>query len=233
MESSKSINRYMDQVVKSIGVGKASEWTQTQLEASFGVRNDVVREIRDHFIKKDSFDDSRIAESFLDFCNAIRVLLIVYNYGDLDLSKLNANEATKVKGADLGNEEEDKRLMLSGVMKILDFVKENGFSIAPYLKPEEMNSIFAVSEEGQKEEWPIIPITLSATSVLITLVYFRRAISRKNLFSEEDLIVNGKNYHLLMVETVTRILRRIYDFANASAAVRDGRFTGWGFTLDS
>lgn len=237
MENGNSINRYMDQVVRSIGVGKASEWTRKQLETSIGVRNDVVREIRDNFMKKESFDDAKIRDGFLDFCNAVRVLLIVYNYGDLDFAKLDANEAAKIKGVDLGSEEEDKRLILLGVMKILDFVRENGFSIAPYLKPEEMNGIFAVSEGEKKEEWPIIPITLSATSVFITLVYFRRAISRKNLFSEEDLIVDDKNdtknYHLLMVETVTRILRRIYDFANGGDLVREGRFSGWGFTLDN
>ncbi len=233
MENNKTVNLYMEQVINSIGVGKASEWTKKQLEASFGVRNDIVKEIKDNFMKKDVFDDSKINERFLDFCNAIRVLLIVYNYGDLDTTKLNDKEAEKIKGTGIGSEEEDKRIILSGVTKILDCVKENGFSIAPYLKPEEISNIFGVSDDAQKEEWPIIPVTFSATAVLITLIYFRRAISRNNLFSEEDLMIDGKNYHALMVETVTKILRKIYDFANTGTSARPGRFMGWGFTLDS
>ena len=233
MESRKSLDNYVNQIVNSIGVGKISEWTKKQLEASFGVRNDIVKEIKDTFVRKDVFDDAKINERFLDFCNAIRVLLIVYNYGDMDISKFEGEEIEKIKGADVGTEEEDKKIILTGITKILDYVERNGFSIAPYMGPEEINNIFAVSDADDKSEWPIMPITISATTVLITLIYFRRAIKRKNLFSEEDLFIGGKNYHVLMVETVTKILRKIYDFANAEVPYRTGRFMGWGFTLDS
>ncbi len=198
---------FMRGMIDSIGTEDNSKWAQETQDVSTNIRNALVEEINKMDKTKSAVDDR-----FLDYCNAIRSLLIVYNFGKL--------------GDDI-NKEKDKEIIKSGIKKILRHVENIGYDITPYFNTERCKEIFGVEKTGNgSESARVTPVTLSATMVFTTLVYFRRAYKRMKLFTREELVYDDVDLMLATVGKVAELMKMFYEFAYYN------KFNGWGATLD-
>lgn len=192
----------LDNLVNGIDISESTEWEKETSTVSVNIRKSLMDQMK---ILKSSCDDK-----FLDYCNCVKSLLAVYNYGNLGLD----DEKQKCKD-----------LIRDGISKIINHVETIGYDITPYLTKEDSEQIFGPDQdEGQgKEDEGYIPITFSATTVFTTLVYFRRACKRKGLYSDEELgSLTDK-----VAETMVQILHLFAKY------VLKNDYKGWGFTLDS
>lgn len=211
---------FMQDMVDGIDVTKNAKWATETREISTNIRDALVVRLR-------RMDNDRAGEDkFLDYCNGIKSLLAIYNFGNLDtvemLAARNAGESEIT--ACRKRREEDKNLIKAGVAKILKHVAAYGYDITPNLDRTTCQEIFGEDDNR------VVPITISVTAVFTTLVYFRRAFKRVKLFNKEELVFDGLDLNQLTVETVSDIMYLIYAFAYDQK--REDMFTGWGVTLD-
>lgn len=209
-----SIIQYRKQLLEGIDAEERTEWEKEKQEVSFNIAGALVEQL-----KQLNSQSKKIGNAwdtnFLDYCNCVKSLLAVYNFGYITGYK---------------NAESDKQLIKTCIENILEHVKIHGFDITPYFEPEECVQIFGDGENSKIT----YPITISAATVMTTLVYFRRAYSRQGIYNLADLTTN-KDLGLFENSTdlnhcVAQVVAYIMClFANYSYK---NRFSGWGFTLD-
>ena len=193
---------FFTSLANGIDVDESAKWSAETYEVSVKIRDALIDRIT-QMNSNSSFCDER----FLDYCNAIKALLAVYNFGNLP------------------QDDTGKTLIKTGVAKILSHVETYGYDVTPSLDHDDCIDIFG-SEGGR-----VTPVTLSATTVLTTLVYLRRAIKRKAFFNPKELAdgdVVALNRRALAV--ITEILNLIYKYIDDQP--KEDRFRGWGVTLD-
>ena len=206
------LSRYLDSLVAGIDVSENTEWENETRVVSTNVCNALsaqMRELRD-------MCDTR----FLDYCSCVKSLLAVYNFGNLaTVDELTAaNERQSEIDKCRKKTENDKKLMLSGVRKIIEHLENIGADITPYLSADDCMQIFGNSDNTHINS----PVTLSAATAMTTLVYFRRLCNRKGLYADSEL----GDTHERIAKTVAQIM---YQFATYALA---NGYSGWGFTLD-
>lgn len=211
-------------------------WENEKRSISHRIRNDIYERLVEM-----NKDKNVIEDKFIDYCNALKSLLVIYNFGNLlsreDFSS-NNNTPISIKGdgneffIDLeGNEkriETDRELILAGISKIVAHVKNGtGYDLTPYLVADDCLEIF---KRDGNDSSQVVPVTFSATTVFTTLVYFRRLMKRNNFFTKEEVDKRGG---LLddVVAVVADVMELFYNYANP-ADDRYDKFIGWGFTLD-
>lgn len=205
---SDTMNKYvefMQAMIAGIDVNQNKEWAREMGDISSNIRNALVGRLRK--IDPDT--------KFLDYCNGIKALLTIYNFGNLDTIR-----------------EDDKDLIKTGIRRILDHVVDSGYDITPNLEKTTCQEIFGDDDNNRDDnnKVKVVPITISVTTVFTTLVYFRRAFKRMKLFTEEELVLGDIDLNKRTVETVSHIMYLFYTFAYEQKP--ENRFSGWGVTLD-
>ncbi|MGN0807849.1 MAG: hypothetical protein ACI4MN_05345 [Candidatus Coproplasma sp.] len=204
---------FIEELIAGIDVTERTEWENETRYVSENIRSALAGQL-------DGLR-SQCDTKFLDYCNCLKSLLTVYNFGNLASEEEIETEGGSESEAEKRRKitENDKKLMKEGVKKVLEHVKNRGYDLTPYLNVDDCLQIFGNSENTKTT----IPVTLSAATVMTTLVYFRRLCKRKGLYSSEELgDLNDR-----VAETVAEIL-----YLFAKVIVSNG-YTGWGFTLDS
>lgn len=203
--------RFFEDLVKGIDVTESTDWENETGTVSLNVRSALVGQMKG--LKCDTM--------FLDYCNCVKSLLAVYNFGNLKKPEqlASSGDVTQTDAEKfLRDLEDDKKLMKEGVEKIIEHVETRGFDITPYLNTDDCLQIFGSGDDSRVT----VPITFSAATVMTTLVYFRRVCKRNGLYSNEELgDLNDR-----VAVTVAKIL-----YLFAKYIFKNG-YTGWGFTLD-
>lgn len=227
----------IEQFIKGIDGTESTSWEGEKRSLSHRIRDSLFERLVGMNKRTGIVDDN-----FLDYCNTVKSLLAIYNFGNLltdeDFSK-SERAAIHItgEGADLlitkeENEERiktDKDLILRGIARIIRHVTEGiGYDITPYLAADDCLEIFKQEGEGQTQ---IVPVTLSVATVFTTLVYFRRAMKRINLFTNEDFVSENAGLLEDVVSVVADIMTLFYNYANPKDEGLE-KFIGWGVTLD-
>lgn len=187
--------------IDKINIEESTEW-ETETDT-------VSKEIRKALVGQLSKNKVLSCDvGFLDYCNCIKSLLAVYNYGSF----------TEM-------DENDKKLIKEGINKIIKHVEEVGCDLTPYLGKEDCLQIFSnddVDKRDPADKHIDTAVTFSAATVMTTLVYFRRACKRKGFFADDNLddLTNR------VAKTIASIMIKFADFVRANG------YAGWGFTLD-
>ena len=192
-------NRFtMRELIKSLDYRENTEWEQQKITLSVNIRDALL----------DYLSESRDGKEkgFLEYCNCIKSLLAIYNFGTLD-------EDWDISAF--------KKVIKDGIVAIIEHVKDDRFDISPMISVEDCQEIF-VDQEGKN-----IPVTLSLATVLTTMIYLRRAMKRNGLFTVEELEDGNPGLYGEVVACVSHILSMLYDYA------RSNRFPGWGVTIRS
>lgn len=201
--NNQDFERFLNEIIKGIDARENTEWEEKTTRISEDIRVALVRQF-------DALKDDCDAK-FLDYCNTVKALLAIYNFGNLDVDEIENETA-----------QSDRQRILTGVYHIIRHIEEIGYDITPYISSGDCRTIFGTAD-GK-----IAPLTLSATTVLTTLIYFRRAYRRKMIaFEEPELMVNGVDLMQKAVEHVAEILAMIVDY------IESVKFVGWGFTFTS
>lgn len=198
--------RFFNEIIKGIDAKESTEWEEKSSKISEAIRAALAQQMVE---LKNSCNDR-----FLDYCNTVKSLLAIYNFGNIE-----TDEEQEDEGENLVRR--DKALILEGLLNIVKHVEEIGYDLTPYVSEADSRSIFAPN--GGK----VMPLTMSVTTVLTTLIYFRRAFKRENLFRENEVIVDGVNLMDKAVKLVAEILVMIVNY------IETAKFTGWGFTFES
>ncbi|MDE7464291.1 MAG: hypothetical protein K2M48_04590, partial [Clostridiales bacterium] len=171
---------FLGRLLNSIDAYESTEWENETKNVSTNIREALSAQL-------EGMRGDACNKKFLDYCNCVKSLLAVYNFGKLPTEKdLRAVNAPKQEiDACKQNTEKDKKLIKDGVQKIIEHVQSTGFDITPYLDDKECLQIF-----GDGEKKITVPVTISATTVMTTLVYFRRACKRQGLYSDAELGVS-------------------------------------------
>ena len=193
--------KFFSSLASGIDIGESAKWSADTQEISRELRDALIGRIAQMNAKSNVCD-----ERFLDYCNAIKALLAVYNFGNLS------------------QDDAGKKLIKTGITRILAHVERFGYDISPNIDYNECTEIFG--SVGTR----VIPVTLTATTVLTTLVYLRRAIKRKNLFEAKELTDGEVDLNQKALAAITEILNYIYGYIDAQRS--ENRFQGWGVTLD-
>lgn len=195
----------LKKIINGIDATESTEWDIKSRTVSENIRKALVSQL--------SAMNGECDSRFLDYCNALKALLAIYNFGNLNLE----DEADAQEQAEWVKS--DKQLMLNGISAVLDHVQSVGYDITPYIDEEENRNIFA-SEAGKS-----IQVTMSVTTVFMTLVYFRRAYKREGIFDEHD--VAERDVMERVIRTVSEILVLFVKY------IESNKYAGWGFTFDS
>ena len=215
----KQVNQdLLKQIINGIDQGEMTEWESTSSKISLSIRNGLVSYIKSHFASKSAIDSN-----FIEYVNAIKSLLVVYLFGHMIDGHRAKELGENPKEVD-NRFTSDKNLIIKGVKNILNHIDEFGYDLTPFISNSDYKRMF--KSEGTSE---YAPITLTAATVLTTLVYLRRAISREKLFVMEDLIVDDVDLYPEIVKKTYEIMLAIYKFSFAKD--RKENFIGWGFTL--
>lgn len=197
----------LDKVIKGIDIEESTEWESKTRAVSENIREALVKQMETLRTQCDN--------KFLDYCNTVKSLLAIYNFGNLDYDK----------ETDSDDESEwltyDKQLIKEGISAIIGHVGKYGYDLSPYVEPEESSDIFAL-KDGDKPE-----ITLSVTTVFTTLVYFRRAVKRQKIYEENELETVDGNLMRKVEQTVSDIFVKFVRY------IEQNQYTGWGFAFNS
>ena len=194
-------------LVNSIFGDEATKWEKEMRSTSVNIRNSLAEQVKTY--------SGDITRNFLEYCNCIKSLLAIYNFGSIDV---NDSSSGKISAATV---RDDKAVIKEGIIAILDHVKEDCYDICPMISLEDSQEIF-VDQDGKN-----IPVTLSLATVLTTLIYLRRAIKRKGLFTVDELNEGSPDLYERVVDTVSHIMVMLYRY------IRYNEFDGWGVTLKS
>lgn len=206
------LERFFNNLVDGIDVTESTDWENETRMVSQNIRAALAEQM-------DGLRNS-CDTKFLDYCNCVKSLLAVYNFGNLATAdELLTEGATQSEIEKCRkNTESDKKTIKESVRKIVEHVETRGFDITPYLNTDDCMQIFGNGDDTAVT----IPVTFSAATVMTTLVYFRRVCKRIGLYSNEEI----GDLSDRVADTVAKIL---YLFANYISA---NSYTGWGFTLD-
>ncbi|MCH5157379.1 MAG: hypothetical protein J1G02_05870 [Clostridiales bacterium] len=198
----------MDELIK--GLTESTDWAKQKEEVSVKIRHDIIGVLSD-MNKRGLFDTE-----FLNYCNSVKSLLAIQNFGSLPEN----NTGEESADAKIANE-----LILKGIERILAHVKQGiGYDIEPYLPKDECLEIFGLEDDSDK----VVPVTLSAMTVFTVLIYFRRAYKRQNLFSDDELQTENGDIMQEVISVVAELMYNIYQYAVSGTQ----KFAGWGVTLD-
>lgn len=235
-ENNREQKSFIEQFIFGIDSAESTSWEEEKRSLSQRIRDSLFDRLNG-MNKPGVVDDS-----FLDYCNAVKSLLAIYNFGNL----LTDEDFTKSKGAPIhivgegsdliitkeSNDDRikaDKALIIRGIARIISHVTRGiGYDITPYLAADDCLEIF--KRDGD-EQTQVVPITLSVATVFTTLVYFRRAMKRINLFTEEDFVDENKGLLAKVVSVIADIMTLFYNYANPKDENIE-KFIGWGVTLD-
>ena len=203
-------------IVESIDSEEKTEWERHIEGVSCGINAEVFGYFKAKFKLQ-----STIENNFLDYVNAVKSLLITYNFGDVNQKTI----------------EEQKPDIFAAIEKILSYVlyEKDGvpalnLDLKPYVSQDDYNDMFSFEENGKPR---VAYVTHTACIILTTLVFFRRSFAIGN--EGERIFLEDEEYAKLdarLVEVVTRILRLFYDYVNPEQDQRGFEpFSGWGFTL--
>lgn len=218
-------NKLFRELINSADSRGDAEWATEKQTVSTNVRNAIVEKLKE---LKNSYNDK-----FMDYCNSVKALLAVYNFGALageeSLLASGDAESSELKAC-RDRTESDKKLIKTGIKNILAHVREHGYDITPYISPNDNATIFGEDDETSADYKKIVGknmITLSATTVMTTLIYFRRAVKRMSLFTSAELIDGATNLTEEIAQTLAGIM---YEFTRR--AQKNG-YKGWGLTMSS
>lgn len=224
-EKAKLYNEFLSELMGSIDSKGDSAWANEKLFVSEHIRDAVVEQIKGF---KNQYDDR-----FLDYCNSIKSLLAVYNFGSLSteesLLASGCDDDAKLKAC-RDRLASDKKIIKTGVRNILAHIESRGYDITPYINANDNATIFGNDDKDSPDYKKITGddiITLSATTVMTTLTYFRRAVKRISLFSKEELTDDG-------IDLTERVAATLSDLLHVFtvSAVNNG-YIGWGLTMSS
>lgn len=233
-EEKREAYKYLGQLsgafIQSIDDKEQTEWEKSKREISAAIRNDLSRQLVQY--KKDYVNYTRKTGDFyfLDYCNCIKSLLAIYNFG----STGNISEQDKAR---------DKADIKEGIVTILSYIgDDNRYDISSetMISGDDCREILLDADDNN------IPVTLSLATVMTTLTYLRRAMNRNGLFTKDELndvrtvfydkYEKDKNNERIqislydkLIETYTEILAMLYGYVSQG----DNRYQGWGFTLKS
>ena len=168
-------------------------------------KRDVSTKIREALVTN---WNGEVKKNFFNYCNGVKSLLVLYNFGDLDISNKQ-------------DYEKDKNLIREGVAYILDYIGDgNRYEL---LKSDDYDEIFKDDKDDNKYN----PVILVVSTVYTMLTFLRRAMKRKDLFTVTELNQVGYDLYQKVVNTVGDIMTKLLDH------VWKNNFSGWGFTLNS
>lgn len=224
-DKTKQYNEFFRELINSVDSKGDAAWANEKQTVSTSVRNAIVEQLKE---LKSSYNDK-----FLDYCNSVKSLLAVYNFGALP------TEETLLAAGNVDNSElkdcrdrleSDKKLIKTGIKNILAHINELGYDITPYLNASDNATIFGDDNENSANYKKIVGkdmITLSATTVMTTLIYFRRAVKRMSLFTNAELTDGNTN----LTDEIAKIIAQImYEFTRRA---RKNSYKGWGLTMSS
>lgn len=210
----------IERLLGGISAGESTEWDIETRNVSNGMREALYSQYTRY--------SGRCDTRFMDYCNIIKSMLAVYDFGNLDTEGSLSWRGIKEDDAEYAEYIErlakDKAAILDGIRNILNHVKTRGYDITPYLDVDGCSDIFG---NGDSKDKVSIECTLSATTVFTTLVYFRRAVKRKAMFTRDELTTNGVDLVDAAAKTITDIMIKFVKY------VENNGYTGWGFTFDS
>ena len=211
---------FIEELIKNVDFNESTEWEKETRDVSVNIRQ-AISEVLDNMNEERKNKAGAYNDEFLNYCNAVKGLLTIYNFGNLPDEKVSGDNSDFASYL-----QKDKELILTSIKRIIDHVKNGiGYDITPYLPKDECLEIFGVKGNVGK----VVPVTFSATTVFTTLVYFRRAVKRLNLFSEAELQTENGNVMNDVVAIVAELMAHFYDYAVHSSK----KFSGWGVTLDA
>ena len=208
------------ELAESIGVKQNTEWHNKKVQVSENIRSALIKkleEMNDADAKKDKEGEKSYNARFIEYCSSIKALLIIYNFGE----RLEENNGGDDKG-------KDKELIRYGIDKIIAHIndKENyGFDLSPSVENTEFKDIFSMGGR-------LMPVTSTAALVFTTLIYFRRAVKRRNLMSNDEW---ESKFSTGVTQAVADILLMFYNYTYTDTndkAIKEQNFRGWGVTLD-
>ena len=215
--------RFMAQLMQDVDYTENTEWAKEAEDVSIHIRDAIVGVL--HGMNKESAKVNKsnsYDDEFLNYCNAIKTLLTVYNFAYLPEEGDGGDEDKIAERL-----EEDKKLILTGIDRILNHVQNGiGYDITPYLPKDECLQIFRISDDVDR----VVPITFSAMTVLTTLIYFRRAVKRLNMFSADKLVTENGDIMQRVVAVVAELMANIFNYATHD---KNHMYCGWGVTLDT
>ena len=202
---------FIDEFIKDVDVSESTAWANETRDVSMKIRGALVDVLKGMNTKAGLYDTE-----FLNYCNAVKSLLTIYNFGYLPEEEIYDDASVY---------SQDKELILTGIKRIIAHVKDGiGYDLTPYLPKDECLEIFGAKGDVEK----VVPITFSATTVFTTFIYFRRAFKRLNLFTDLDMQTENGNIMQDIVAIVAELMTDIYNYA----AYGNKKFAGWGVTLD-
>ena len=229
-EAYKNIGKLSGAFIKSIDVKEQTEWEAAKRKISSDIRNDLINQLAQYKKDFNNFKKKNGEFYFLDYCNCIKSLLAIYNFGSL--GNFSSQEIAS-----------DKQDIKEGIATILTYIgDDNRYEISSetMLSGDDCREI--VDADGNT-----IPVTLALTTVMTTLTYLRRAMVRNDgLFTKKELNDvpfefydkyalddDGNKIKISLfdkiVETFTEILAMLYGYVLQG----DNRYSGWGFTIKS
>lgn len=211
-EGAEQLKRVLDTLVAGIDVSENTDWEKETRDVSRNIRKALAEQMDGLRPQCDS--------RFLDYCNCVKSLLAVYNFGNLATVEelIAAGTAQSEVEKCRKDTESDKKLMKEGIRNIIEHVTLHGYDLTPYLNADDCIQILGNGNDMRVT----IPVTLTAATVLTTLIYFRRACKRLGLYSNEELDDLGDT----VSDTVAQILHMFAKF------ILSNGYMGWGFTLD-
>ena len=223
MAQSKGVNQLIEEIIDKIDVGGGTKWENEMRSVSTGIHDALAN-------RSYSASKTAVNEKFTEYCNWIKSILAIYNFGKLD-TKQSLMEAG-VPESDSRYAEVEKRfaddikVIKTGIKHILAQIDNFGYYIAlPQFGFTECKEIFGVDDEKSNK---VVPITFSVTTVFTALVYFRRACKRLPEFydsDDADLKEGGELYNSV-VAAVAQIMMLFAEYSKFN------KCAGWGFTLD-
>ena len=138
--NTQDFEKFLNEIIKGIDARENTEWEEKSTKISEDIRSALVRQF--DTLKGDC--DTR----FLDYCNTVKALLAIYNFGNLNVDE-SENEVAQL----------DRQRILTGVYNIIKHIEEIGYDITPYISLGDCKTIFGTAD-GKIE-----PLTLSATGV--------------------------------------------------------------------
>ena len=115
-------------LVNSIFGDEATKWEKEMRSTSVNIRNSLAEQVKTY--------SGDITRNFLEYCNCIKSLLAIYNFGSIDV---NDSSSGKISAATV---RDDKAVIKEGIIAILDHVKEDCYDICPMISLEDSQEIF-------------------------------------------------------------------------------------------
>ena len=215
--------KFMATLMKDVDYTENTEWSQEAEDVSINIRKAIVGVLHDmNRASQDKKKPNLFDDEFLNYCNAVKSLLTIYNFGYLP-EEGDGGDEDKIRE----RRAQDKELILTGIKRILAHVQNGmGYDITPYLPKDECLQIFRDNPDDER----VVPITFSAMTVFTTLIYFRRAVKRLSMFTNAELTTEKGSIMQDVVAVVAELMANIFNYATHD---KNNMYGGWGVTLDT